>query len=160
MGAQLRRVSPVPGCSILMTSAPMSASSMPQNGPAATLHISMTRTPCKVVSCFMFTPGDAALSRETAVVAAITHMSGEIPRRLQQVGGILRHFLRCQSRQGTRNADRCDDFVQSVENRGGHPADALAPFALVDGITHAAHFRQFFLEHQQGSMGLRRVLLY
>src|SRR5690606_41183958 len=50
--SQLRSVSPTSGCSILTTSAPMSANSRPQNGPAATLQISITLTPCSVVSCF------------------------------------------------------------------------------------------------------------
>ena len=42
---QLRIGSPWPGGSILMTSAPMSPSSCPQNGPASSVPSSITRSP-------------------------------------------------------------------------------------------------------------------
>jgi len=46
IGGQERRASPAGG-SIFSTSAPMSASSMPQKGPAATEQNSITRTPAR-----------------------------------------------------------------------------------------------------------------
>src|SRR5215213_7453164 len=44
---QTRIGSPLPGASTLMTSAPKSARSWPQNGPARRLPISTTRTPSR-----------------------------------------------------------------------------------------------------------------
>src|SRR5918912_3030787 len=44
---QTRMGSPLPGGSTLITSAPKSASSWPQNGPASKLPISTTRTPSR-----------------------------------------------------------------------------------------------------------------
>src|SRR3954471_20137286 len=51
-----RVTSPLPGCSILMTSAPIQASSWVQTGPACTCVMSMTRTPSRALATILGPP--------------------------------------------------------------------------------------------------------
>src|SRR5687767_4988419 len=129
-GGQPRVSSPLPGSSTLMTSAPMSPSSMAQYGPASTRVRSRTRTPFNGCSAATWPPVPHPLGEAPrdgiGAIAGVTGAPPEQPRALE----------RAQVREVVDVVDRLDRHRRANLQPARLVAvahEARAPFELDDG---------------------------
>src|SRR5689334_4037856 len=125
------------GGSTLITSAPWSASSMPQYGPAAIWQNSMTRTPARL-SCVI---GSASLRRL---------------RRRGDAGGVLEDERRilldlaAHARLGTGQPERRDYRAVRCEDRRGDAPHAVAPLTAIHGVAARTNGALLVLDRGNG----------
>src|SRR5690242_4790989 len=129
-GGQPRVSSPLPGSSILMTSAPMSPSSMAQYGPASTRVRSSTRMPFSGASARGIGSSFHDSLRETARdrVDAIAGMAGATPEQARALHGAhVREVVNVVHR-----LDRHDRSDAQPARLGAVTHEARAAFELDD----------------------------